>query len=63
MYCIILKVEKVKTQNYIITTTKIYIRLNFREPLKDKFPMVNKQIRMLKKLNNYCPRHFNKAFV
>ena len=32
-------------------------KLSFREQLKDKFPIVNKGIGMLKKFSNYLSRH------
>ena len=32
-------------------------KLSFREQLKDKFPIVNKGVGMLKKFSNYLSRH------
>ena len=48
-------VEKVKTQKHL--GLKLDEKLNFREHLRGKFTIVNKGIWMLKKLNNYLPRH------
>ena len=45
-----LVVEKMKTQKDF--RYKLDVRLNHREHLKDKFPIVNKGIGMLKKLSN-----------
>ena len=46
---------------------KLDEKLNFREHSIDKFAIVNKGIGMLKKLNNYLPRHslvtLYKAFI
>ena len=46
---------------------KLDEKLNFRKHSKGKFAIVNKGIGMLKKLNNYLPRHFlvtlYKAFI
>ena len=44
---------KVKTQKYL--ELKLDKTLNFREHLKDKLAIVNKEIEMLKKLSYYLP--------
>ena len=54
-YFNIIVVEKVKTQKHLVL--KLDKTLNFRKHLKDMFAKVNKGIGMLKKLNNYLPRH------
>ena len=51
-----LVVKTVETQKHL--GLKLDERLNFREHLKDKFAIVNKGIKMLKKLSNYLPRHY-----
>ena len=55
LYFNIIVVEKVKTQKHLVL--KLDKTLNFRKHLKDMFATVNKGIGMLKKLNNYLPRH------
>ena len=58
-------VEKVKTQKHL--GLKLDERLDFRKDLESKFAIVNKRIGMLKKSNNYLPRHslviLYKAFI
>ena len=44
---------KVKNQKYL--ELKLDKTLNFREHLKDKLAIVNKEIEMLKKLSYYLP--------
>ena len=44
-----------KTQKHL--GLKLDGKLSFREQLKDKFPIVNKGIGMLKKFSNYLSRH------
>ena len=60
-----LVVVQVKNQKHL--ELKLDKKLNFKEHLKDKFAIVNKEIGMLKKLSNYLPRHslvtLYKAFV
>ena len=58
-------VEKVKIQKHL--GLKLDEKLNFREPLRDKFAVVNKGMGMLKKLSNHLSRHslvtLYKAFI
>ena len=65
LYFNCLVVEKVKIQKHL--GLKLDEKLNFREHLKNKFAIVNKEIGVLKKLSNYLPRDslgtLYKAFI